>query len=103
MAEKTYKDKVSIKKLIDNLEKRKLVYRTIDETDKRIKRVHLTEKGRELIPALREISQNSFEEGFAGIDESDIKTFKKVLSEIVKNFTGEDLLKFININKTRWK
>jgi MarR family transcriptional regulator, organic hydroperoxide resistance regulator len=39
IAEKTYKDKVSVTKIIDSLEKRELVYRTNDVKDRRVKRV----------------------------------------------------------------
>lgn len=103
IAEKTYKDKVSVKKLIDNLEKKELVYRTVDDADKRVKRVDLTEKGKKLIPELKSVSQEALDEAFTGVNPNDLQVFKKVLSEIVKNFTGEDLLKFINTNKERWK
>ena len=102
IAEKTYKDKVSIKKLIDNLEKRDLVYRAEDETDKRIKKVYITEKGKKLIPELRKLTKDALDVGFYGVPDKDIQIFKKVLSVLVKNFTGEDLLKFINTNKERW-
>ncbi|MCB0729447.1 MAG: MarR family transcriptional regulator [Ignavibacteriae bacterium] len=103
IAEKTYKDKVSIKKLIDNLEKRGLVYRSSDEKDKRVKNVHLTEKGEALIPKLKKISQEALNVGFSSVSSKNLEVFKSVLSEIVKNFTGEDLLKFIKTNKIRWK
>jgi len=103
IAENTFRDKVSVTKIIDNLEKRELVYRTPDEKDKRVKRIFMTESGRELIPELREIAHETLKEGFSGIKKSDIESFKKVLSEVVKNFTGEDLLAYIKLNEGKWK
>ncbi len=103
IAEKTFKDKVSVTKIIDNLEKNDFVVRVSDKNDRRIKRIFLTEKGLRLIPVFKKTAQETLRKGFSGIESTEIETFKKVLSEIVKNFTGEDLLEFINTNKGRWK
>jgi DNA-binding MarR family transcriptional regulator len=103
IAEKTLRDKVSVTKIIDNLEKRDLVYRVQDDKDRRIKRIFLTNSGRELVPELRKIAFKTIKKGFANVSDDDLESFKRVLSEIVKNLTGEDLLKFIRINKGRWK
>ncbi len=103
IAEKTFRDKVSVTKIIDNLEKSGLVYRTPDEKDRRVKRIVLTEKGKKLVPKLKKVVFSTLVEGFNGINQKDLGSFKIVLSQIVKNFTGEDLLGFINTNKGRWK
>ena len=103
IAEKTYRDKVSITKIIDILEKRELVYRTVDEKDRRVKRIFLTKTGKVLVPSLRKISVSTLKEVFAGIKKSELESFKFVLAEIVKNVTGENLLEFINKNKVKWK
>jgi DNA-binding MarR family transcriptional regulator len=103
IAEKTHRDKVSVTKIVDNLEKRDLVYRAPDDKDRRVKRIFITASGFGLIPKLKEIVFETLEEGFSGIKNRDLDTFKLVLSEIVKNITGEDLLKFIKINKEKWK
>lgn len=103
IAEKTFRDKVSVTKIIDNLEKRALVFRIQDEKDRRVKRIILSKEGRKLVPQLKKVAFNTLENGFANVEKKDLETFKIVLSEIVKNFTGEDLLSFINTNKGRWK
>ena len=103
IAEKTYRDKVSITKIIDNLEKRELVFRTVDEKDRRVKRIYLTEKGNLLVPQLRRVAVGTLKEVFSGISKGELDSFKFVLAEIVKNVTGEDLLEFINKNKVKWK
>lgn len=103
IAEKTYRDKVSITKILDNLEKHELVFRVVDENDRRIKRIFLTKKGKLLVPKLRGVAVRTLKEVFSGINKSDLETFKFVLSEIVKNITGENLLEFIKKNKVKWK
>lgn len=103
IGDNTYRDKVSITKIIDNLEKHELVVRKIDLKDRRIRRVFLTSKGRALIPKLRNISLDTLEEVFSGINQNSLESFKLVLSEIVKNVTGENLLEFINKKKVKWK
>ena len=46
IAEKTIRDKVSVTKIIDNLEKHKLVKRALDEKDRRVRRIFLTDEGK---------------------------------------------------------
>lgn len=103
IAEKTFRDKVSVTKIIDNLEKRGLVFRTPDENDRRVKRIVLTKDGEKLVPKLKRVVFSTLTEGFNNVKEKDLESFKLVLSQIVENFTGEDLLGFINTNKGRWK
>jgi DNA-binding MarR family transcriptional regulator len=103
IAEKTLKDKVSVTKIVDNLVKNGMVLREQDKHDRRINRIFLTDDGKDLVPKLRNIALNTIESGFDNIDKNEIAVFKKVLSEIVKNLTGEDLLTFIEKNKSRWK
>lgn len=103
IAAKTQRDKVSITKIIDNLEKRGLVFRTTDNVDRRIKRICLTKDGKSLVPKLKNLAEETIKSAFSGIKKKEIETFKFVLSSLVKNLTGDDLLEFITINKGRWK
>lgn len=103
IAEKTFRDKVSVTKIIDNLEKRSLVCRKPDEKDRRVKRIILTKEGKKLVPKLKEVVFTTLTEGFKDVKKEDLDSFRLVLSQIVKNFTGENLLDFINTNKGRWK
>lgn len=103
IGDNTYRDKVSITKIIDNLEKRELVYRKVDSKDRRVRRVFLTKKGRVLVPKLKSITLYTLKEVFSGINHNSLESFKQVLSKIVKNVTGENLLEFINKNKVKWK
>ena len=103
IAEQTFRDKVSVTKIIDNLEKRELVYRAPDDNDRRINRIFLTENGKGVVPELRSIAHKTLKEAFAGVSIRERESFRDVLSILVKNLTGEDILNFIKINKGRWK
>lgn len=103
IAEKTIRDKVSVTKIIDNLEKNKLVKRALDDKDRRVRRIFLTNEGKKIVPQLKKIAEQTLEESFRGIEKKDVESFKLVLSLIVQNLTGEDLLKFVKNNKGRWK
>jgi len=103
IAEKTFRDKVSVTKIVDNLEKRKLVYRLPDDKDRRVKRILLSEEGYNLVPKLKKLAHEVIDVAFKGIKKKDLEIFKEVISNMTYNLTGEDLLKFINSNKGRWK
>jgi DNA-binding MarR family transcriptional regulator len=103
IAKKTIRDKVSVTKIIDNLEKNNFVKRAIDDKDRRVRRIFLTDEGKNVVPKLKKIADQTLEEAFKDVNKNDVESFKKVLSLIVQNLTGEDLLKFIKNNKGRWK
>ncbi len=75
----------------------------MDENDRRVRRIFLTDEGKKIVPKLKKIAEQTLEEAFKGASNNDVESFKRVLSLIVQNLTGEDLLKFINTNKRRWK
>ena len=103
IAEKTFKDKVSVTKIVDNLEKRELVLRNPDKKDRRVNRIFLTDDGMKIIPKLKEVALETLIEAFSGINERDLESLKETISTMVKNLTGEDLLQFVKTNKGRWK
>jgi MarR family transcriptional regulator, organic hydroperoxide resistance regulator len=79
------KNKASITHLIDNLEKRKLVERRADDTDRRNKNIFLTEEGEELQEELSKIVKKTVKEATKGIDKKELKSAKKVLKSIISN------------------
>ena len=103
IAEQTYRDKVSVTKIIDSLEKRSLVLRKPDDKDRRVNRIFLTDGGKQIVPKLKKIAVDTIKSAFLGAEEKDIGSFRLVLSLIIKNLSGEDILEFINLNKGRWK
>ena len=78
LGEMCLKDKTSITRIIDALEKKNLVVRVPDQIDHRIKRVILTNAGKQLFFDVLPIMEKTREEVKKGISEKDIDTFKTV-------------------------
>ena len=79
------KDKASITRIVDSLEKKSLVVRIADQIDHRIKRVVLTNLGKQLFYDVLPIMEKTREEVRGDISEDQIIIFKNVLSKIIKN------------------
>ena len=89
LGEITLKDKTSITRLVDMLEKKNLVVRVEDQIDHRIKRVILTNAGKQLFFDVLPIMEKTREEVRKDISDQDIETFKNVLSSIIVNLADE--------------
>ena len=89
LGEITLKAKPSITRLIDILEKKNLVVRVEDQIDHRIKRVILTNAGKQLFFDVLPIMEKTREEVRKDISDQDIETFKIVLSSIIVNLEDE--------------
>ena len=85
LAKRTHKNKVSVVKLIDGLERRELVRRQPDPKDRRGKRIQLTPKGHALEEDLIRLANHNLERAEAGIDRQDMAVCKKVLRHIIEN------------------
>ena len=89
LGEITLKDKTIITRLVDILEKNNLVVIVEDQIDHRIKRVILTNAGKQLFFDVLPIMEKTREEVRKDISDQDIETFKKVLSSIIVNLEDE--------------
>jgi len=81
----TYKDKPSMTRLIDNLEKQDLVKRKADKTDRRTNLIFLTKKGWSLQEKANQTVLLTMQEALQGINSNDIIVAKKVLKLIFEN------------------
>ena len=79
------KDKTSVTKIIDTLEKKNLVVRVADQLDHRVKRVVLSQKGRELFLSALPVMAQTRDELRSGISDKEIEALKSILSKIYKN------------------
>lgn len=79
------KDRASITRLIDNMEKRNLVVRIPSKTDRRTKLVYLTSKGRSLQDVLMQLVDQTIAVAVKGIDNEQVEQTKSVLKAIRKN------------------
>lgn len=85
LADKTGKDKASLTKLLENLEKRGLVNRKTNERDKRSKRVWLTTAGRKLKEKVYPLALSVVELAEQGVERRDLQQAQSVLETVYNN------------------
>lgn len=81
----TRKDKPSMTRLIDNLEKRNLVVRVSDSSDRRINLIHLTKEGVGLKQKTTDVVQKIVDKSLNNITEKELSLGRDVLLRIMKN------------------
>ena len=81
----TFKDKPSMTRLIDHLEKLNCVERIPSKRDRRINIIKLTEKGRELENITKPVVLNVIQEALSNLTRDDIDTACRVLISIFDN------------------
>lgn len=88
LANELQKDKYSITKLIDGLEKRKLVKRISSKEDRRLKLVIVTQKSYDIRPLVNEVMLTTINKSLSNIPESEIEITKSVLMKIISNINS---------------
>ena len=83
------KDKTSVTRIIDTLEKKNLVVRVPDQLDHRVNRVILTNAGKQLFYDVLPLMEKTREEVKKNIPDEDIEIFKNVLSSIIHNLEND--------------
>ncbi len=85
LCNRTYRDKPSITRLIDNLEKQKLVKRTGAKHDRRINLVCLTENGKALQNTTILLANQTMNEALVTVKKEEIEIVKSVLEKVYDN------------------
>ncbi|MFZ9170444.1 MAG: MarR family winged helix-turn-helix transcriptional regulator [Sediminibacterium sp.] len=85
LCNRTFRDKPSITRLIDNLEKQKLVKRMPSKEDRRINLVCLTEPAKLLQDKTIELANQTMDEALIGVGKSDIEIVKQVFQKVYDN------------------
>jgi DNA-binding MarR family transcriptional regulator len=85
LCNRTFRDKPSITRLIDNLEKQKLVKRMPSKEDRRINLVCLTEPAKLLQDKTIELANQTMDEALIGVGKSDIEIVKQVFQKVFDN------------------
>ena len=81
----TFRDKPSITRLVDNLEKIGLVKRVASENDRRINKVYLTKQALKLQEETMALAEETLNEALAGVSSDDINLCKEVLQKVYDN------------------
>ncbi|TNE32824.1 MarR family transcriptional regulator [bacterium] len=89
LACKTSKDKPSITRLLNNLERKGLIERKVNDNDKRCNKIYLTSKGESLKTLCLSIANQTVDEATKSIKKSDLNVCKKVLANICDNLINK--------------
>lgn len=82
------KDKNSVTKIIDSLEKKDLVRRVVDKNDRRINKIELTEEALALEEKVTKVAIEFMNGAVKGIDEKDLDKFVSVMRKLKNNLEG---------------
>jgi DNA-binding MarR family transcriptional regulator len=85
LCNRTFRDKPSITRLIDNLEKLKLVKRIASKEDRRINSVHLTDAALQLQDITITLANQTMDEALVGVSKEEIEIVKNVLQKVYDN------------------
>jgi Transcriptional regulators len=86
LANSIHRDRSTVTTLVNKLIKLGYVSSKKDPNDNRSTIIFLSEKGRELEPSFREISEKLYDIEYKGITEEEKETFQKILEKIYNNF-----------------
>jgi DNA-binding MarR family transcriptional regulator len=81
----TYRDKPSITRLLDNLEKLQLVKRVASEDDRRINKICLTKQGQKLQEHTMKLAEETLNDALEGVPPDQIDLCKEVLQKVYDN------------------
>ena len=85
LAERTIKDKTTITRFLNQMEKKKLVTRKSSTDDARFKNIYLTAKSRELKTILIPIAQQMLGQAAAGISRDELQIVLGLLKQVEAN------------------
>jgi len=85
LCQRTFRDKPSITRLVDNLEKGQLVKRVPSAADRRINLVFLTKQGLKLEEQAMELAEETLNEALNGITSENINLCKEILQQVYDN------------------
>ncbi|MBS1665749.1 MAG: MarR family transcriptional regulator [Bacteroidetes bacterium] len=81
----TFRDKPSITRLVDNLEKLQLVKRVASESDRRINKIFLTKQGLKLQEQTMQLAEETLNDALEGVPPDQINLCKAVLQSVYDN------------------
>lgn len=81
----TFRDKPSITRLVDNLEKLQLVKRVPSEKDRRINIIYLTKQALKLEEQTMQLAEETLNDALAGVPADQVNLCKEVLQKVYDN------------------
>jgi DNA-binding MarR family transcriptional regulator len=90
----TFRDKPSITRLVDNLEKLKLVRRVASKDDRRMNMIQLTTEARKLQDQTMDLASQTLNEALEGVPSDRIEVCKEVLQLVYDNLKSNKISGF---------
>ena len=87
LCNRTFRDKPSITRLIDNLEKQAMVKRMPSKSDRRINLVCLTDAAKQIQNVTIDLANQTMSEALEGVKKEDIEIVKIVFQKVYDNLT----------------
>ena len=88
LCDATFRDKPSITRLMDNLEKQRLVKRVPSKEDRRINLIYLTKEALSLQEKTMELANKTLNEALEGVANGHIEIAKGVLQRVYDNLSS---------------
>ncbi|HRB31074.1 MAG TPA: MarR family transcriptional regulator [Ferruginibacter sp.] len=85
LCESTFRDKPSITRLVDNLEKLKMVKRVPSKDDRRINMIYLTPEALKLQEQSMQLANQTLNEALVGVTNGQVEIAKEVLQQVYEN------------------
>jgi DNA-binding MarR family transcriptional regulator len=85
LCEATFRDKPSITRLVDNLEKSELVKRVASKNDRRSNLIFLTKEAKSLEQKTMDVANRTLNEALEGVTNDSIEIAKEVLQKVYDN------------------
>ena len=92
LCEATFRDKPSITRLVDNLEKLGLVTRVSSKEDRRINKIYLTKEATALQEQTMELANQTLNEALAGVSNGQVEIAKEVLQMVYDNLSASNVI-----------
>jgi DNA-binding MarR family transcriptional regulator len=85
IAEKVNKDKASVTRILDIMQKNKLIMRCDDERDRRSYCIYLTETGKSLENKLKPVVQAANQRIYRNLDDYELEVLQNLLLKLLRN------------------
>jgi DNA-binding MarR family transcriptional regulator len=88
LCDATFRDKPSITRLVDNLERLQLVKRVASKDDRRINMIYLTREAAQLQEQTMELANQTLNEALEGVTHGQVEIAKEVLQKVYDNLSS---------------
>jgi len=102
LADLTFRDRTTVTRLLDGMEKKQLIERRADVQDRRKMRVFLTSHGQNLEAALKPIAQDMIVQTLAGLSVEEVAQLTLLLRKMTLNLTDAVAAQAAKEAKDEW-